>query len=194
MCKIIGITNRHLCEGDYYAQIEKVIKNMGDRLEAIVVREKDLQSCEYMQLAGKVMDICEQYSCTCILHNFHKEALELGCNNIHLPLHVLEANPDIAGKFEIIGVSTHSVEDAIKAQALGATYITAGHVFATDCKKGVPPRGLIFLRNVCKSVDIPVYAIGGINDENIKSVIEAGAQGGCVMSGIMKFSSTNKGE
>lgn len=187
MCKIIGITNRHLCEGDYYAQIEKVIKNMGVRLEAIVVREKDLQSCEYMQLAGKVMDICEQHSCTCILHNFHKEALELGCNNIHLPLHVLEANPDIAGKFEIIGVSTHSVEDAIKAQALGATYITAGHVFVTDCKKGVPPRGLTFLRNVCKSVDIPVYAIGGINDENIKSVIEAGAQGGCVMSGIMKF-------
>ena len=65
--------------------------------------------------------------------------------------------------FKVIGTSVHSVEDAIKAEQLGATYMTAGHIFATDCKKGLPPRGLDFLKNVCDAVEIPVYAIGGIN-------------------------------
>ena len=65
--------------------------------------------------------------------------------------------------FKVIGTSVHSVEDAIKAEQLGATYMTAGHIFATDCKKGLPPRGLDFLKNVCDTVQIPVYAIGGIN-------------------------------
>jgi thiamine-phosphate pyrophosphorylase len=86
----------------------------------------------------------------------------------------------------MIGVSCHSVEDSLEAKALGAGYITAGHVFATDCKKGLPPRGLDFLREVCQSVDIPVYAIGGISPENFSQVMEAGASGACVMSGFMK--------
>ena len=57
--------------------------------------------------------------------------------------------------FKVIGTSVHSVEDAIKAEQLGATYMTAGHIFATDCKKGLPPRGLDFLKNVCDAVGIP---------------------------------------
>ena len=62
----------------------------------------------------------------------------------------------------IIGTSVHSVEEAIEAQNLGATYISAGHIFATDCKKGVPPRGLDFLKKVCQTATIPVYSIVGI--------------------------------
>lgn len=87
--------------------------------------------------------------------------------------------------FRQIGASCHSVEDAVEAQELGCTYITAGHIFATDCKKGVPPRGLEFLRSVCESVDIPVYAIGGVNEKNIDSVRSVGAHGACIMSGLM---------
>lgn len=68
---------------------------------------------------------------------------------------------------------------------MGCTYITAGHVFATDCKKGIPPRGLDFLKEVCENVSIPVYAIGGISSEVMTSVREAGANGACVMSGLM---------
>ena len=68
---------------------------------------------------------------------------------------------------------------------LGASYVTGGHIFATDCKKGVPPRGLDFLKAVCSSVNIPVYAIGGINGDNINSVLNAGASGACIMSGLM---------
>lgn len=68
---------------------------------------------------------------------------------------------------------------------LGATYITAGHIFATDCKKGVPPRGLDFLSSVCSFVNIPVYAIGGISPVNAQKAIDAGAEGVCIMSGLM---------
>ena len=87
--------------------------------------------------------------------------------------------------------------------------MTAGHIFATDCKKGLPPRGLDFLKNVCDAVGIPVYAIGGINiassddstasdapsaydampDINVprlSGVMECGAAGGCIMSGMMR--------
>ncbi len=91
----------------------------------------------------------------------------------------------ILSRFRIIGASCHSVEDALEAQALGCTYITAGHIFATDCKKGVPPRGLAFLREVCRSVSIPVYAIGGINEKNYLQVLQTGAAGACIMSGLM---------
>ncbi len=91
----------------------------------------------------------------------------------------------VLSQFRILGASCHSVEDALEAQSLGCTYITAGHIFATDCKRGAPPRGLSFLREVCESVSIPVYAIGGINGENYPSVLEAGAAGACIMSGLM---------
>ena len=73
----------------------------------------------------------------------------------------------------------------MEAQALGCTYITAGHVFETDCKKGLPGRGLEFLRNVCVAVDIPVYGIGGIDSDNIALVRNAGVSGVCLMSSLM---------
>lgn len=88
--------------------------------------------------------------------------------------------------FDVIGASTHSVEDARRAKELGASYITAGHVFATDCKKGLAPRGLQFLADVCDSVDIDVYAIGGISENNMKQCIGRGAKGVCMMSGFMR--------
>jgi thiamine-phosphate pyrophosphorylase len=97
-----------------------------------------------------------------------------------------EENLKARNSFRYLGASCHSVEDAVKAERLGCTYITAGHIFATDCKKGVPPRGLEFLKEVCESIDIPVYAIGGINSENMNLTIEAGAKGVCIMSGFMR--------
>ncbi len=87
--------------------------------------------------------------------------------------------------FSHLGASCHSVDDAREAEALGCTYITAGHIFATDCKRGIPPRGLSFLTDVCHSVHIPVYAIGGINSSNLSLAVRAGAAGICIMSGAM---------
>ena len=63
----------------------------------------------------------------------------------------------------------------------------AGHIYATDCKKGLPPRGLEFLEEICRSVSLPVYAIGGIrlDRKQIEKTLAAGARGVCVMSGAM---------
>ena len=97
----------------------------------------------------------------------------------------MKMEPGKRQSFRVLGASCHSVEDAVLAEKLGCTYITAGHIFDTDCKKGLPGRGLDFLKNVCAGVSVPVYAIGGISPANISKVRETGAAGACVMSGLM---------
>ncbi|MBR0141103.1 MAG: thiamine phosphate synthase [Ruminococcus sp.] len=183
MCKIICVTNRKLCDEDFLIRIEKIAVCQPD---AIILREKDLSVEEYISTAEKVMDICGKYNVKCILHNFINSAVKLKAEYIHLPLGILrETDKNILSGFKI-GSSCHSVKDAKEAVSLGAEYITAGHVYETDCKKGIVPRGTLFLKSVCESVDVPVYAIGGISTENIKETIKAGADGVCLMSSFMK--------
>ena len=85
-----------------------------------------------------------------------------------------------------IGTSIHSVEDAVFAESHGADYITAGHIFTTDCKKGLPGRGIGWLKSICHAVSIPVYAIGGISDANISMLSDCNIAGYCMMSSSMK--------
>ena len=182
MCKIICVTNRKLCRENYTDRIEKIASL---HPHAIVLREKDLQESEYESLAKQVLEICEKHGTQCILHSFSDTAIKLGHRKIHLPLHLLrELSEEKKKHFDVIGSSVHSVEDAVEAERLGCTYITAGHIFATDCKKGLEPRGLDFLRGVVQAVNIPVFGIGGIDAENIKSVTEI-CSGACIMSGLM---------
>ena len=84
--------------------------------------------------------------------------------------------------YTIKGVSTHSVDEALNVEKLGGTYVTASHIFVTKCKEGLEPKGVDWLNNVCNSVNIPVYALGGINSGNAKLCIDAGAKGVCMMS------------
>lgn len=183
MSDILCITNRLLCKEDFLTRIEKIA---GAHPAGIVLREKDLQEDEYIKTAIKVLEICQRHKTPCILHSFPEIALQLGCLAIHLPLSVLRSLTDEdKARFTVIGASCHSKEEAKEAEKLGCTYITVGHIFDTDCKKGLPGRGLDFLKNICQSVCVPVYAIGGISSENIAQVRNAGAKGACVMSGIM---------
>ncbi len=85
-----------------------------------------------------------------------------------------------------IGTSIHSVEEAIFAELHGADYITAGHIFTTDCKKGLPGRGIDWLKSICNAVSIPVYAIGGISDANVSMLSDCNIAGYCMMSASMK--------
>lgn len=85
-----------------------------------------------------------------------------------------------------IGTSIHSVEDAVFAESHGADYITAGHIFTTDCKKGLPGRGINWLKSICNAVSIPVYAIGGISDANVSMLYDCNISGYCMMSASMK--------
>ena len=140
----------------------------------------------YETLAAAIIEICDRHDVRCILHSFPDVAISLHAQAIHLPLHLLrKMTQEQKSQFTDIGASWHSVEDALEAQSLGCTYITAGHVFETDCKKGLPGRGLDFLRNVCAAVDIPVYGIGGIDADNIVLIRDAGASGACLMSSLM---------
>lgn len=183
MSDIICVTNRRLCGTDFLQRIEE-IASCGPR--AIILREKDLSENEYRQLAKKVMAICERKKVPCILHSFVNTAIELGAEQIHLPMHVMRSLSEAEKAcFSAIGASCHSLEEALEAKRLGCTYITAGHIFATDCKKGLPPRGTDFLRSICEQVSAPVYAIGGIDSGNIEEVRRCGAEGACIMSGLM---------
>jgi len=184
MSDILCVTNRILCKENFLQRVEEIAAN---KPKGMILREKDLSEKEYKELAEHVLMICKTYDVPCMLHSFIDVAMELGAENIHLPLHILrKVDEKTKETFKIIGASCHSVEEAIEAERLGCTYITAGHVFVTDCKKGLAPRGLEFLQNVCKSVSIPVYAIGGISSENINAVRKVGAAGACVMSGLMR--------
>ena len=183
MYEIICVTNRILSKGDFSARLSQISLS---HPKAVMLREKDLDPNDYYTLAKKAAEICTKNNTTLIMHTFYKEAQKLGCRNIHIPLHLLREMPDKDKQFfSMLGTSCHSVDDASEAQRLGCTYIVAGHIFDTDCKKGLSGRGLDFLREVCKSVEIPVYAIGGINKGNIKDVCLSGAKGCCIMSGIM---------
>lgn len=189
---IVCVTNRKLVKayeenGSFLPFLEKIKEAAKKKPAFIILREKDLSPDDYKELAKKVFEICDGEKLSCVLHYFYREAIELGAKKIHLPLHILEDMTEDEKKcFDVIGVSTHSVEDARRAKELGASYITAGHVFATDCKKGLAPRGLQFLADVCDSVDIDVYAIGGISENNMKQCISRGAKGVCMMSGFMR--------
>lgn len=190
MSDIICITNRKLCEENFLKRIETIAR---ERPRAIILREKDLSEEEYEKLAKEVIQVCRDYDVQCILHSFAKTAIKLNETAIHMPLPLLrEMTTQEKAHFRIIGASCHSVKEAREAQSFGCTYITAGHIFLTDCKKGLPGRGLSFLKETCNSVQIPVYAIGGIDTSNIESVRQAGAAGACVMSGLMACRNVKK--
>ena len=161
---IIAVTNRKLCERPFLEQVERICQM---HPKALILREKDLSESAYEAMAGQVLKICGRYDTPCMLHSFVEVARRLHHPYIHLPLFLLE---EYCGK-------------------LNATYVTAGHVYVTDCKKGLPPRGLEFLKEVCTKVTIPVYAIGGIHagTGQIQEVMDCGASGGCIMSEMMKI-------
>lgn len=183
---VIAVTNRKLCNRPFTEQLERVCRH---HPRALILREKDLSEHEYELLAEQVLEICGTHDVPCILHTYTEVARNLGCSRIHLPLPLFRTEASSLGDFSLVGTSVHSVEDAIEAEKLGASYLTAGHIYVTDCKKGLPPRGTGFLREVCLQVSVPVYAIGGIHpDENqMKEIIDSGAAGGCIMSGMMQL-------
>ncbi len=183
---VIAFTNRNLSKRPYLEQIEKICSC---HPKALVLREKDLPEKEYCMLAESVIKICKQYKVNCIIHNYIDTALKMNCNSIHLPLHILEKYHMYLKEFETIGTSVHSIQEAQKTEKMGVSYIVAGHIYNTDCKKGIPPRGLLFLEQICKNTTLPVYGIGGIqlNKIQIEQVIRCGAKGVCIMSEIMKM-------
>lgn len=198
----IFVTNRHLSVRPFLTQIEVLCRA---HPRAIVLREKDMTEEEYQKMAEHVLKICAEHEVPCVLHNFLPSVLAcsdagLPLAGIHLSLQKLRKSQGMIAACEeeriqnhaslLIGCSVHAPEEAAEAEKLGASYLFAGHIYATDCKKGLPPRGTGFLREVCNAVRIPVYAIGGIRLDDrtqMQEVLECGAAGAAVMSACMRM-------
>lgn len=182
---LICITNRLLCRDNFPARIDKIASR---HPYAVILREKDLPRAEYEALARECMEICEKYGTPLNLNageNTIEIARNIGCKGIHLSFEGLMKHKSELEGFERVGVSLHSIEEALRLRSTPATYVQAGHIFATDCKAGIPPRGLDFLRQVCESTSLPVFGVGGITKGRYEAVLKTGAAGACVMSQLM---------
>lgn len=175
---LLWVTERTLCREPF---LDRVAAVAAARPAGILLREKDLSEEAYLALARAVQAICRRYGVPFLVHTHPRVARTLGADGLHLPLPVLQALPaEERQGLPRLGVSCHSVAEAVEAWQLGADYLTAGHVFATTCKAGLPGRGLAFLAAVCGAVPLPVYAIGGVHPAAIPALRRAGAAGGCV--------------
>ena len=179
MYKLICVSNRALC-----SDFTERIKRITEYGIPVILREKDLSEQDYSDLLIKTG------TNNIIAHTYAAAAESAGIKRIHLPLPILERT-DVSG-FELVGCSVHSIEQAFRAYECGAHYLTAGHIFATDCKKGLPPKGIGLIKEITSALPLPVYAIGGISPDNAQSAVDAGAAGVCVMSGFMKCDNIKK--
>ena len=200
--KLNIITNRKLCENE---NLEKQIKKIFSAYEkkiilknfeivALTLREKDLDKNEYLNLVKKIYPICKKYGIDLILHQNYDLNLDEKYNieGIHLSYEIFKSlnkniREKLIKKYKRIGVSIHSIDEGKEVESLGATYVVAGHIFETDCKKGLKPRGLNFIEELSSTLIIPIFAIGGINEENSNLVLNSGAFGVCMMSSLMKY-------
>ena len=200
--KLNIISNRKLCENENLEkQIEKIFsayekKMILENFEivSLTLREKDLNKNEYLKLIEKVYPICQKYKINLILHQNYDLNLDDKYNieGIHLSYDIFKSlneniKAELIKKYKRIGVSVHSLEEAKEVENLGASYVVAGHIFETDCKKGLEPRGLNFIKDISSTLTIPIFAIGGIDEKNSLSVIDSGAFGICMMSSMMKY-------
>ena len=200
--KLNIISNRKLCENENLEkQIEKIfsayerkiiLKNFD--IVALTLREKDLNKNEYLKLIEKIYPICQKYKINLILHQNYDLNLDDKYNieGIHLSYSIFKSlneniKAELIKKYKRIGVSVHSLNEAKEVESLGASYVVAGHIFETDCKKGLEPRGLKFIKDLSSALSIPIFAIGGIDEKNSLSVINNGAFSICMMSTLMKY-------
>ena len=199
--KLNIISNRKLCENENLEkQIEKIFsayqrKIILENFEivALTLREKDLYKNEYLKLVEKIYPICQKYRIDLILHQNYDLRLDNKYNikGLHLSYNTFKSlnkniREELIKKYKKIGVSIHSIDEAKEVENLGANYVVAGHIFKTDCKKDLEPRGLKFIQELSLILTIPIFAIGGINQENSHLVINSGAFGVCMMSSLMK--------
>jgi len=179
---IFLITNRKLdLDKGFYEVIQEAIKA---GIYAVVLREKDLPYELLLPIASKIKEIIGNSGVKLIVNNNIEVAKAIEADGYHTS-YVSFINEKL--HFDgVRGVSVHSLEEAIEVEKQGADYILLGHIFKTDCKKGVPPKGCEIIKIISKHVSIPIISIGGIHPHNANLVMEAGSNGIAVMSSIMK--------
>lgn len=184
--RLIVITDRKSCKD--ISLIDKVASLCREGVRAVQVREKDLIGRELLSLSKGLRSTTLAFRSSLIVNDRLDIALLSRADALHIPENGLSL--DIVKKFRknlFFGKSTHSLKSAIHAEKEGFDYIIFGPVFRTPSKiKYGKPAGLEKLHEVCKSVSIPVYAVGGITPERAKKCLDNGVYGVAVISALMK--------
>lgn len=184
-CKIYLVTDEKACLGkDFYACIEEAIKG---GVKIVQLREKNISTKDFYEKALKVKEICKNYGALFIINDRLDIAQVVGADGVHLgqsDMPIEKAREILKDKF-LIGATAGNVEEAKIAELLGADYIGSGAIFGTNTKDNAKKLEMEELKKIVASVKIPVFAIGGINIDNVSSLKNIGLQGICAVSGIL---------
>lgn len=171
-----------------YEQVEQALQGGVSTLQ---LREKNLSDEEFFKEAMEIKELCKKYNVPLIINDNVEVAIKCGADGVHVGQEDMEASKvrEKVGPKKIIGVSAHNVEEARRAVSNGADYLGVGAVFNTSTKDDVDVLSKETLKDICLAVDVPVVAIGGINQDNILELKGTGVDGVAVVSAI--FSSEN---
>ncbi len=154
----------------------------------IQVRGKNIPPREIIYIFDGIRKTARDHGCNIFINDRVDLAMILKAEGIHLAQNSIPISRvrQLVGNDFLIGISTHSLREAKEAEKGGADFITFGPIFETESKKRYgPPAGINRLREVVRSVHIPVLAIGGIKEENVREVLNAGAHGIAVISAVL---------
>ena len=166
-----------------YEQVKEALEN---GVTCVQLREKELNESDFLKEAKQISTLCKEHKVPFIVNDNVNIAIACKADGIHIGQEDMELTNvrKLVGEDMIIGVSAHTVEEAIKAQEGGADYIGIGAVFATSTKTDVDVLSFDTLRSICEAVDIPTVAIGGIKKDNICKLKGSGIDGVAVVSAI----------
>lgn len=156
-------------------------------VDIIQYREKTLPKKNALTVAIKLRNITNVAGVIFIVNDDPALTLEAQADGVHLGQGDISVSVarKILGKHKLVGISTHSYEEALKANQLGVDYIGLGPIFHSKTKMVTSPLGVDVIKEVRSQVSVPVIAIGGIDQKNAIDVIKAGADGVAVISAIL---------
>lgn len=190
--KLYLITDRKVTKIPFPEAVRLALKG---GVRAVQLREKDLPVRELLALAQKLRKITKEFGAKLFINDRVDVAVAVDADGVHLGGQSMppEAARAIVGRNMLIGVSAHTVEEAREAERGGADFITFGPIFSTPSKaKFGAPVGVEDVRTIKNHVRIPVFGLGGIKSENIAQVMQAGADGVAMISGVFSADDIQK--
>jgi thiamine-phosphate pyrophosphorylase len=157
-------------------------------VKAIQIREKDLDGKELFLLAEKARGLCARYGAVLLINDRIDVALAVDADGVQLARTSLPVGTarELLGAARLIGVSTHALEEAREAELAGADFVLFGPVYFTPSKAAYgAPQGIVALKKIVENLTLPVYAIGGIKQENVEAVMATGARGIALISAVL---------
>lgn len=164
-------------------QVESALKG---GVTCVQLREKSLNETEFLKEALEIKALCKQYGVPFFINDNVDVAIRCGADGIHVGQEDTQAAQvrKLVGEHMMIGVSVHSVEEALQAVENGADCLGVGAMFPTATKPDASAVPLDILRDICKAVSVPVVAIGGIGKANLPQLSETGVDGVALVSAI----------